>query len=620
MSDGFDFEASEQTAELQPIIPLDCGPGLIVLRPYQEECVESVFNELQDNVSTLVVMATGLGKTVCFAEIAYRWPVGRVLLIAHREELIDQAVEKLSHHMDERPSVEMGARKESRQGHGFLDKAKVLVTSVQTMSRPGRQQWFNPMDFGLLITDECHHSTSDSYRNVYEHFHQNPQLRHLGVTATPRRADGDALGDVFRSVAYEMDIREGIDEGYLVDVEQTLVVVEGLDFSKCRTTAGDLNSKDLAAAMMGADSEVVSEDTDSLIQQERMLHAIVSPTIQESQGRPTIIFAVTKAHAERLCEICLRHPGVTAEFATDDTEKDARGEIVKRFRSGRTQILVNVGLFTEGFDARVDVVAIARPTKSEALYRQMIGRGTRPLPGLVDRYDVATERREAIANSAKPCVTVLDFVGTSGKHNLISAVDVLGGTYSQDVIEAAKRRLRESGETKDVDTLLAEEAQSALERKAKAMQLAKEQQDRADAAAKRAEAERRAREEEWNKRKHVKGHASYRTQEVSPWSPITIPEQVGFGKFRGGASDAQVKLLMRLGIAEEKACRCSRGQAGKLIGKLQDQTARLYILRYGKHMGRTLQDAPSAWVDWAEKNIDDQKLLAEIKTFRAESQ
>lgn len=621
---GFADPVIDLNEPLKPIVPLDHDVGMMTMRDYQQEAVDAVFSELQENKSTLLVMATGLGKTICFAEMAYRWPVGRVLIIAHREELIQQAQEKVGHHLDEMPGVEMGDRKESRLGHGVMDRSKVLVTSVQTMSRPNRMQWFNPADFGLIITDEAHHATANSYRRVYEHFHKNPQLRHLGVTATPKRADEAALGDIFQTVAYEMDIREGIDAGWLVDVEQRMIVVEGLDFSKCRTTAGDLNQKDIASAWgfgggeKTAEGDLTEFQREQLEQQEKMLHAVVSPVIQEAQGRPTIIFAVTKAHAEKLCEICLRHPGVTAEFVTDDTDSETRRSIIKRFKTGQTQIFVNVGIATEGFDARVDVVAIARPTKSESLYRQMIGRGTRPLAGIVDKYNSPSERREAIANSVKPAMTVLDFVGATGKHNLISAVDVLGGNYTDDIIEAAKRRLRQSGETKDIDELLAEEQEHATERKAKAMQLAKEQADREASAKLRAEEERKKREAEWAARKSVRGHATYRAETVSPWQPITIPEQVGVGKFRGGSSDAQIKLLMRLGVSEEQACKYAKGQAGAVIDKLTRQSGGDYILRFGKHMGRKISELPSGYLDWAEKNMSDSAFQQNLKEYKSD--
>ena len=141
--------------ELLPIIPLDHGDGMMVPRLYQLDCVDLIFEELQTNVSTLVVMATGLGKTIVCAELILRWPHGRILFLAHREELIYQARDKIGHHIDETCAIEMGVLKEHRGGHGLLDKSKVLIASVQTMSRPNRSQFFNPMDFSLIITDEC---------------------------------------------------------------------------------------------------------------------------------------------------------------------------------------------------------------------------------------------------------------------------------------------------------------------------------------------------------------------------------------------------------------------------------------------------------------------------------
>ena len=373
--------------ELLPIIPLDHGDGMMVPRLYQLDCVDLIFEELQTNVSTLVVMATGLGKTIVCAELILRWPHGRILFLAHREELIYQARDKIGHHIDEACAIEMGVLKEHRGGHGLLDKSKVLIASVQTMSRPNRSQFFNPMDFSLIITDECAHATSKSYRQIYSYFHQNPQLRHVGVTATPKRADGAAMGDIYQTVAFEMDIREGIDQGYLVDIEQRMIVIEGLDFSSVRTTAGDFNQRDLASVMLGgavgavAITGSVTVDEEAVAKEEAMLHAVVSPTIAESAGRPTLVFAVTKDHAEKLCEVFNRHPGVVAEFVTDATPKDQRQRILKQFAKGEIQVICNVGVLTEGFDSRVDFVVIARPTKSESLYRQMVGRGTRPLAG-----------------------------------------------------------------------------------------------------------------------------------------------------------------------------------------------------------------------------------------------
>lgn len=618
-------------SELIPIQPNPPGLGYFDLRPYQKDAVSAAFESLNEHPSTLIVLPTGCGKTVCFAELALQWPdgMGRVLVMAHRYELIDQAQEKVGLHLGEHPSVEMGDRKEIEQGHSILDRSKVLVTSVQTMSREKRQQRFNPQDFGLLIIDEAHHAPSVSYRKVIEYFAQNPQLRIVGVTATPKRHDEKAMGDIFRDCSYEMTIKDAVDDGWLVPIEQRLVVVEGLDFTKCKSVAGDFTDKSLEQQLLpGGKIEQTEELTElqreQIQQQEKMLHAVVSPTIAEAQGRPTIVFAVTKAHAERLTEIFCRHPGVTAEFVIDDTSPDERKSIIKRFKSGETQILVGVGVFTEGFDSRADLVVIARPTKSTALYTQMVGRGTRPLPGLVDRYNTASERREAIANSAKPCMTVLDFVGASGQHSLVSALDILGGSYSEDVIEAAKRRMATSGETSVVEEVLAEESQRIADEKAEAerkaeekrQQFIKDQQERREKELERERQKKELRQKEWAQREKIRAEAMYRTENVNPYSGQPIPEQVGVGQFRGGASDSQVKLLMRLGVSEEKACSFTRAQAGAVIDKLKKQTGPDYIMPIGKYHGATLRTIPPDYLAWCEQNMSDKEVIRNIRLMK----
>lgn len=622
-------------SELATINAKPGGDGYFQLRPYQADAVDAVFTELQDHQSTLLVLPTGCGKTVAFAEMVLRWPdeMGRVLIMAHRYELIDQASEKVGLHIGEQTGIEMGWRREQTEyGHGLLDRAKVLVTSVQTMSREKRQAKFDPEHFGLMIIDEAHHAPSASYRKVIEYYLKNPQLRIVGVTATPQRHDEAAMGDIFQTVAYEMNLFDAIQEGWLVNVEQKLVKVDGLDFSKCRTTAGDLNEKDLELQMMGGalidrSGELTELQLEQIQQQEKMLHAVVSPTIAESQGRPTIVFAVTKAHAERLTEIFCRHPGVTAEFVIDTTPPEERQAIIGRFKGGATQILVGVGVFTEGFDSRADLIVIARPTKSKSLYQQMIGRGTRPLPGLVDKYGLPEERREAIANSAKPCMTVLDFVGASGQHSLVSAFDILGGNYTEDVIEAAKRRMAASGETKVIEEVLEEESKRlAAERAEKERQaeerrrkFAEDQEKRRQQQSERAERERKQRAEEWARRERIRADARYRTEDVNPFAGQPIPPQVGVGMFRGGASDAQIRLLMNLGVEESKASSYTKGQAGAVISSLKAQTGPEFIMPFGKYHGAKLKQIPRSYLTWAIENMNSPDVVKNIKeTLAAE--
>lgn len=558
------------------------------LRDYQREAVDSAFTAWEFYRSLLVVAATGLGKTVLFAEVSRRWPedAGKILVMAHREELILQARDKIAEHFGEEPEIEMGDFFASRRSTA----SRVVVTSVQTMSREGRFKRFNPDDFGLLIIDEAHHAAAETYQRVVGYYAQNPSLKVLGVTATPYRKDGRDLGDVFQHVPFDMGIRKGIDSGWLCDVNQKIVEVEGLDLSTVRTTAGDLNERDLARKMGGSSGEELTPE--ELAEQERMIHSIVSPTIKEAAGRPTLVFCVTKAHAERTAEVFNRHPGVRAACVTDETPKQDRRDIIKRYGRGELQVLVGVGVFTEGFDAPATaVVAMARPTKSLSLYCQMLGRGTRPLPGVVDGPATPEERREAIANSAKPSMTVLDFCGNAGRHKLITAFDVLAGGDDERDVLAALAEAQRNGEAVSV--------REAVEKARKDRLTAEEE------ARKREE----KRKEEAAARAKLRVDAQYRTYEASPFKFDAAPD-VRVGEFRGGASDKQVEYLQKLGVNRATALGYSKQQAGKVIDELSRKSGADYIMRFGKWKGTPLKKIPRDYLRWAKENMADRKDLA----------
>lgn len=416
------------------------------LRPYQNTAVANAINELSGNDSTLIVLPTGAGKTVVFSNIAKHFMAhGRVMIMAHREELIRQAAAKIKQIVGYQPAIEMA--NEWSNEDGFM-KPRIVVSSVQTLST-GRVMRFNPQDFSLLITDEAHHATSDSYRKVYSHM-LSRSCKHLGVTATPDRADEKALGVIFDSVAMNYELPDIIHDGWLVPIRQKLVTITGLDYSDVKTTAGDLNQADVAAAQ--ADEEV--------------LQSMCSPIIKMSGDKKTIVFATPGSKkgegdddgfhiAERMTEILNRYKPDSARRVSQDTPKPERRQMLQDFSMGRFQYLVNVGVLTEGFDEpTVEMVAITRPTKSRSLYSQMIGRGTRPLPGVVDRHEHADERRKSIDASAKPHVEVLDFVGNSGRHKLVTTADILGGNYEDEVIERAKKIAEENDESIDVSEIL----------------------------------------------------------------------------------------------------------------------------------------------------------------------
>ena len=417
------------------------------LRPYQHSAVNGVANTLVGSRSALVVMPTGTGKTVCFAHIAKK-SLSRVMVIAHREELVQQAADKIRTVTGISPDIEMAEYKA-----GKMYKAPVVVASVQTLCAPWRDSYrmdkFDPDEFGLLVIDEAHHATAASYRRVIDHFSTNKNVRTVGFTATPDRADKTALGMVFAEVAFRYDILSAINDGWLVPIETQQVIVGGLDFSHVKTVAGDLNQGELSTIM----------------EQEKVLHGVVTPTIEIARGRKTLVFASSVAHAERMSEIFNRH-GASSAIVHGGTFKDDRRKIFQAYADGKIQVLCNCGVAVEGFDCPgIEIVAIARPTKSRALYTQMVGRGTRVLPNLVDGVDDAGARRAAIAASKKPSMLVVDFTGNSGKHKLVSAADVLGGKYDEEVVEEAKKVIAEAGKPADVIEELERAAKAILEQR-----------------------------------------------------------------------------------------------------------------------------------------------------------
>jgi len=486
------------------------------LRDYQERAVSNAMEAMRLGGSTLVVMATGLGKTIVFAEIIRRYMMTgtgrRALVLAHRAELIHQAAQKIGMVAGCDVEIEMG---ELRARESTLYRAPVIVSSVQTQTagRNGsmRMHKFNPKQFGIVIIDEAHHAVGDSYRKTLEHFKQGG-CRVLGVTATPDRADEAALGSVFDSTAFEFGIREGIEAGWLVPIRQRLVSVTSLDYSSCRTTAGDLNGADL----------------DSVMQYEENLHGMVYPTLEIAVDRRGIIFASSVAHAERITEIINRHKPSSAVFVCAATPTDERRSLFAGFAEGRYQWLVNVGVATEGWDDAaldrkgVQIIAMMRPTKSRALYCQMIGRGTRPLPRTVDGIAEASMRREAIAGSAKDGVTVLDFCGNAGRHRLVHVADALAG--------------------KDPDEHAGRIANEIVERGAHAAELDVLQiLNRAEVQA--------VKEREASTRKGLVVKAGYKSQLIDPFQLIDLAPHREAAWAKGvPASEKQLTVLRRLKV------------------------------------------------------------------------
>ena len=408
----------------------------------------------------MVVAPTGTGKTCIFAMVCESIQPKRVMVIAHREELIWQARDKIGHVTGLECGIEMA---DNFVNNSLFGDMPVIISTVQTQNsnngdrkRMGR---FDPKEFGVLIIDEAHHAVADSYKNLINYYRtNNPGIKILGVTATPDRSDEEALGQVFESAAYDYEILDAIHDGYLVPIEQQFVTINGLDFSSMRTTAGDLNGADLAQVM----------------ENEKNLQGVAGATLEIAGKRRTIVFTASVKQAEDLSNIFNRvHPS-TSRWVCGKTPKDERRQILDQFQKGQVQIVVNCGVLTEGFDdPGVEVISMARPTKSRSLYAQMAGRSTRPLPGLVDSEESSEARREAIASSAKASCLIIDFVGNSGRHKLMTSADILGGNVSDEATERAIARAKKEGKAVRMADLLDEE-EEALQEKVRKARLADE--------------------------------------------------------------------------------------------------------------------------------------------------
>lgn len=474
------------------------------LRPYQSEAYTEAINAFAKFDTALIVMPTGTGKTIVFGHVAQDFKTHKpILIIAERKELVRQAAQKVYNITGERPDIEMG--EEIAEVSSVFGRAKYIVGTIQTIHR--RLAKYGRDYFGLIICDEAHHAVAATYRKVFDFF----DCPVLGVTATPDRGDEEALGQVFETVPYVYELLQAIRDGWLVRVVEKRVTMTGLDFSGCHTSKGDFKDSELG--------DVVGEP--------KMLHAIADIIHREVGTRKSLTFLPLVRNAEKMAEILNRHNPGSARWVCGKTPTDERAQTLKDYAAGKFQHLLNVGCFVEGFDEPgVEVVVIGRPTKSRALYSQMVGRGTRPLPDLVDGCDVATDRCKIIEASDKPFVEVIDLVGNAGRHKLITAADILGGKYTDEVVARAAQAAEEAGdEGSDVIGLM-------------------------DAAAEEVAAEREAeRQAEMERRRELIAKAIYETVTVDPFDALDLkpPRDYGWNRNRKPTA-GQTRYLETRGV------------------------------------------------------------------------
>jgi superfamily II DNA or RNA helicase len=482
----------------------DWQPTPWTLRPYQVEGLRAISQAWKDgHQRTMLVLATGLGKTTVFAEVARRRALNDrrgTLVLAHRIELVEQAATRLRA-AGLRVAIESG----DREAYPYsLEDADCVVATVQTLKGKRLKKW--PADyFDTVICDEAHHAASASYRAILDRFEY---AQHLGVTATPDRGDQIAIGHVYPHLAYEYGIRAGIESGFLAPLRSLAIDTPSVDLSSVRTTkqehGRDLSADDLAAAMKG----------------EAQLHELAGPIAREAGDRQTLIFTPSVEIAHALADVLAAYVGADKVRSLDGgSDKQTRADVLASYQRGDVRYLLNCALFTEGFDApSTSCIAIARPTKSRALYAQMVGRGTRLAEGKAD------------------CL-ILNLAPSNCSHELVSPTDLFDGI--------------------DLPEDIAGDAQAAIARGEPVLQVL----SRAEEIAKEREAQR----ERDRQRSRMVADVRYRRREIDPFGELDL--DVTEGDRRGPrATERQADVLAKAGFGDAAAL--SRKEAGKLLDEL----------------------------------------------------
>ena len=323
-------------------------------RPYQKESKAAVFEQWRSGIRrTLLVLPTGCGKTIVFAKITEDCVRNgdRVLILAHRGELLEQAADKIA------KATGLGCATEKAEQSCLGSWFRITVGSVQSLMRESRLKRFPEDYFNTIIIDEAHHCISDSYQRVLNHF---PDAKVLGVTATPDRGDMKNLGQVFESLAYEYTLPKAIKEGYLSPIKAVTIPLQ-VDLTGVGIQSGDFKAGDLGTAL-DPYLERIAEEMEKYCREKKTV--VFLPLVKTSQKFRDVL----NAHGFRAAEV--------------NGESQNRAEILEDYASGKYNVLCNSMLLTEGWDCPdVDCIVVLRPTKVRSLYCQMVGRGTRLAPG-----------------------------------------------------------------------------------------------------------------------------------------------------------------------------------------------------------------------------------------------
>lgn len=382
------------------------------LRPYQSDCLTASRQRLDAGIyKQLASLPTGTGKTAIFSNLKGHNKIDKkIMVLVHREELAEQAAKSIKEwNPDYNVSIEMA----DREADPYSD---VIIASVPTIGRLGssRISKFKPSDFGAIVCDEAHHSIAPSWKNIlYTHFgidKPDNNILLLGVTATPNRGDGQGLGQLYDEIIYQMSILDAIKQGWLVDIKG-FKISTATDISHVGTVAGDFASNQLEKA----------------VNNDERNHLIVQNWLRHGEYRQTVAFCVDIAHAKGLADTFKAY-GVQAEaiWGTDPDRKDK----LERHKAKNIQVLTNCGVLTEGYDDwQIACIIMARPTKSQLLFVQMAGRGTR-IPFGCDNIIAARDRGDTLL---KWDCLLMDVVDNVGRHSLVTLASLFGLPAKLDV-------------------------------------------------------------------------------------------------------------------------------------------------------------------------------------------
>lgn len=381
------------------------------LRPYQQEAKTAIFHEWEQYDKTLLVLPTGTGKTVVFASVAEDCVKSgsRVLILAHRGELLDQAADKIKKVTGLCCATEKA--EQSCKGSWY----RITVGSVQTLMREKRLSTFSPDYFSHIIIDEAHHALSDSYQRILDYFNS---AKVLGVTATPDRGDKRNLGQIFESLAYEYTLPRAIKDGYLSPI-QAMTIPLKLDLTGVGIQSGDYKAADIDTAL------------------DPYLYQIADEMLKYCKDRKTVVFLPLIKTSQKFRDI-LNEKGFNAAEVNGNSAD--RAEILADFDNGKYNVLCNSMLLTEGWDCpSVDCLIVLRPTKIRSLYCQMVGRGTRLCEG-------------------KDHLLLLDFLWHTQNHELCRPASLI--CESEEVAEKMTENLKDSAGCPE-DLIEAEETASS---------------------------------------------------------------------------------------------------------------------------------------------------------------